>query len=682
MPSQLKSEYKNKLGELLKLSGSQMDRLKKKLRKELHAWEEDTKPLHDRLERWNDLMENIVPETDYPFEGASNIHIPIVAIFAKVYHSIQRRSILGSDQTWYLETLDDNLQEHLPDVEGGINYKARTQWNIKEALSQVFWTTNRDGLGILQIDPVIDTEDSSDVLYITNEMEFMEHFPNPQDSGLSLQEFISLKQEAMQATEDDPLEIPIREEKVLYQGPRAEVVELVDFVVLPATAKSIKRADARGYGKRFYMRKGEVKRKSKEGFYYSEEVKKLFGNSTGSEPTSYQRSKDFAQGLSRSGKSEDCCLFELVYRFTLSPGGKEEKLLVVYSLEKDCILSARLYPYRVDNYSLFRIESKPNQLIGNSIPWGLSDLNDEVDAQHNQRINSRTISQVPSFKAGMDIKGEFDPQALENQWRPGVIFWLRDFDKFEQFKVQPTDLGSSIQEEQNTLKYCTLWAGLDPFAFSGLPQSDDPDAPGNKTIALIGQANLRMDDPLAELREGVEETGRICMSHEYQFGPPMLEYQAQDGVQKIKKSVSKRWLRGVWSVNMHGVTVAMNPEAEFAKWMAIYKLLVIEPVIANSAKRRIEILKQALRNGRISGREKILPSIEEIEQEEIEMMAAAQVKAQQMMAQQQEQQAAEVQGQAKKEKGQRIQQTLKEIKALEQLKEKVSAQNGGIPNAQ
>ena len=67
------------------------------------------------------------------------------------------------------------------------------------------------------------------------------------------------------ANEERPLEIPAKYETITYLGPRLYPIELIDFVTFPATAKDIRRENCRGYGKRFRMRKSEIKRKAKEG---------------------------------------------------------------------------------------------------------------------------------------------------------------------------------------------------------------------------------------------------------------------------------------------------------------------------------------------------------------------------------------------------------------------------------
>lgn len=635
-PIYLSDEYRNSLGRLLDLTDKQKQALKKRLKREIKEWLDDTEELHRKLKRWNDLVEGVVEETDYPFVGASNIHVPIIGIYCKVYHSIERRSILGSDMIWYMETLDETLREMLPNIEEAVNYKARCEWNIGQALSDVFWTTNRDGLGVMEISYVEEYEtNQKDSVLIASIMDFMDEFPTPEDLGTTPEEWYIMQQYVMmEASEENPIEIPVVYDKEVYRGPYGEVVELADFAIFPASAKSIGIQHARGYGKRHYMRKGMIKKKAQEGIWYEDAVKSLLQKAKdGSDVSDYRKSREEIEGISRSGKSDDHEFFNLVYRFELEKDKGEAKILVEYNYEHDELMAAIEFPYRVDHYALFRIESKPNRLIGNSVPKELEDMNEEVDALHNQRVNARKIVEVPSFKGKKSRKGDYDTATADNVWHPGVIFWLDDPEAFEQFKIQPVDLRSSLQEEDNDMRISSLAMGVEPFLFSGAPTSDNPDAPGNKTAILIQQSNLRMEDPIAELREGVEKVGEICLSHEYQFGDPLIVYAEQNPAgQQTTRTIPKRLLRKGIKVRMSGVTVALNPEAEFQKWMAYYAALTPDPIIGGRPQSRWYLLMNALRSGRVNGREKILPTLEELAMEQQAMMAQALVQGAQMKA--------------------------------------------------
>lgn len=671
--TQFLKQYKEKMGTLLDLSESQMNRLKKRLKKEIKDWKSDTTELHDRLEKYHDALEGIIRDSNPPFEGASDIHIPVVSIYAKIYHSIEVRSLLGSDNIWYMQTRKEELQDQIASIDEGINFKARTEWNCREVFSDVFAVTNRDSLGLIQWDYVIETEKVQDVIFIAGKEDFMREFPSPQESGLDEKEWKELALESMlNASEETPLEVPIEYEEIKYRGPQGTVVEYADAVILPAHAKSLKRKDCRGYGKRFSLRRAEIRRKMESGEWDEDECKKVLENrNKEADISSWEKAKDFAQGLNRTGKPDEHEFYELIYWFSLEKDEDDVKLVCTYSEKSDALVCYKLYPYKVDTYVPFRIERRANRLAGGSLVGDLIDQNDEIDAQHSQRINSRKISEVPSFKAKKPSAKDFDPSISENKWKPGVIFWLEDPQAFDQFRVQPADFRTSIVEEQNSLKYCSLIAGVEPFTASGSAQAGDASAPGNKTAMLITQANMRMEDPIAELRVGVEESGKVCLALEYQFGPMFLEFQAKQDGNTVEKSIHKRFMRTGIEVFAHGTTVVYNPEAEFMKAFNYYKALMVEPLFAQSPKRRIELLRQALMSGRIKNTDKIMPPAEEIEAEEVK----TKVKAMLMIAAQQKKQ----QDIQKKDTLKRLKNEVSAHKVMGKVQDNTLDQNNPVP---
>jgi hypothetical protein len=283
------------------------------------------------------------------------------------------------------------------------------------------------------------------------------------------------------------------------------------------------------------------------------------------------------------------------------------------------------YPYRVDFYALFRIEKRTNRLIGNSVPNQSRDLNELMDKQISQRVLSREIATIPTFKGKKTAKADFDAEAEENRWRVGRIFWLDDPEAFEQFKVQPTDLGESMQEEKNAMSMLDLLLGSSASLLSGQAATSDPGAPGNKTAMMINQSNLRMDDPISTLRDGVSQLGNICLSHMYQFGPPIISYVADGQNGTAVKSLKKKFLRSGIKMAMAGMNVVDNPESEMSKWFALgAQLMQLEPMFAQNPDARMEVWKMAMNAGRVPNRNKLLPSPEQVQQKQIAMMAEAQ----------------------------------------------------------
>lgn len=646
LPRTLSDAYRNRMGELLDLTESQKRRLCGWLKKRLAEWSEDTAELHRILEEDNDLVEGVVPETDYPFPGASNVHVDVTGIYMDIFQSIEKRSILGAGSIWHAESDAEELWDLTAKVETLMNQKAQGEWNIAEAIPMAIWAKNRDGLCAVKITWEEDYEHVNDLLVITSEEEFLGHFPNAEEAGITPEDWAELRTYIVShASNGTPVEIPIKFEKRTYYGNRAHVVEYIDFVVIPATAPTIYGPACRGYGMRFHERKEEIREKIREKVYYDDEAKKLLKKGGSDESvSSFVKAQDWVEGLKRTNTKDDFEEFELVVKGRLDgEDGDDGKYLVTYNKTHNILLRAIEFPYRLDNYALFVVNKRPNRLGGKSIPRKTRDMNDEIDTQHNQRINARTISSVPSFKAHPDIKKEWDPEAPHNRWKPGYVLWTTMPDKVDQFKIQPTDLGESMAEESNDFRILDLSLGAPASLFSGHAPGSDPDAPGNKTAMLISQGNMRMDDTLMEDREGIAKMGEICLSHLYQFGPPMLEFVdeqlAEGGVTKRIDTVHKKFLRTGIKMRMSGLTVVQNPEAEMAKRFQVHQfLLTSEPLFAQNAKYRVESLRDALRAGREPGRDRYLPPLEEIERQEVELRKRAMVemelekKAQEMKA--------------------------------------------------
>lgn len=659
--------------DLLELSDKQAARVRRTLREEITAWESETGPLVEKLQHWYDLSEGIIDDSDEPYPGAFHTHLDLIGIYLKVYTSIERRSILGPEVLWYAEADPefDELQETLPAVDEMMNYKARAEWNISESIGEVLPLANRDGLGILKIPHVEDVEEVSDVVMLTSIEDLKNEFPIA-ESGLSPKEWITLAKLVDQnATPETPVEVPITYERINYSGPKAYVVERINFVCFPSNARSLDREYCRGHGDRFYYRREEVRQKMEAKEWYEEACKEFLKKtkkSSGSEPTSYRTNQESITGINRGDKADEHEFFELTYWMRLENKGIEKKYVFIYSKEHNILMFAKVYWYRTPRYyALFRIERRANQIDGKSVVGQLEFLNEELDLLHNMNVQGWQISNVPSFKMEKGLSKDLDLEADENLWHPGVVFHLPagTFEKFQQFDVRPTDNGGILKGEAQILNYAALIMGIDAFLASGRPSPDDPNAPGNKTQLLVSQGNIRMEDPLSELRYGVEDVGTICASHLYQFGPAQIQYKGAEGKQKVTKYMAKKVLRTGLRFKMQGVSVVMNSENEFRKGIERWGIAIKEPLVAQKAKHRMAGMHAAFRDGRVPNYERYLPTLEEAEAYDIATAKAALMQmAMEQAAAQQEAQAQQIQAQEEHK-----------AQVMKGLQDKVKAQN-------
>ena len=244
----------------------------------------------------------MIEDTGWPYEGAPNIHLPVTSIYMKIYKSVEKRSILGAGNIWTTR-LEPNiygtpLEQIAPHVSEMMNYKALNEWNIAEKLEDVFAPTNRDGLGILKVPYVEETETQRDILLFESVDEFLAKFPTAEDAGMEQKEYEAILQKIKnEGGPDTPIEVPIEFEKVVYSGPKAKVVELIDFVTFPANCQDLSAEHCKGYGELFTLRKGAIKAKGKTGTWDKEAVKRVVNARSKPEQNDLRKVQDEIEGL-------------------------------------------------------------------------------------------------------------------------------------------------------------------------------------------------------------------------------------------------------------------------------------------------------------------------------------------------------------------------------------------------
>lgn len=607
-------------GCLLDLAPTYRQRVGERIRTAIESWEESSAEHMANLRRWNDLLEGVIEETDFPWEGASQLNIPLVALHINTLHSVISRSILTVDPFWFGKTLDKELREHIPDIEGTLTYKARSELNTVEAVRDVLFTTPRDGTGWLWTPWVEEYETTPDREVVRSVEEFTSAFPDPESAGMDQATYDArLEEVRTKASEDNPMEIPVVVDRLVYRGPKSEVVEEADMMRVPMTAKDLK--GCRIYGRRISLRADELKGRVEDGAMWDDAVKKLLERGktvTDASENAWKQNLNQIEGITNEskGRSDDYAMFEGVIKLDpkalgLPSDGRERKYFFSYSKESRRLLGLSDYIYRKDIATRFHFLKRPGRGLGKSIPELLEGLAAELNASIREDINSDTISAVPIFKGKRSAKEDFDPAAEENQIKPGVMFWLEDPNAFDIVNKSAAGHTFSVQRRQEIMRYAEMLVGPTQL-LSGRESALDPNAPGNKTIALIQQSNMRIEDYINEFRIGFDELGELIQSHYYQFGPEEIEFESQDGMPKV---VKRKLLRGDVKLSMHGVTASMSPEVEFGKAMMWFGILSKDPMVMSDPVRHRNLLNRLALAGRLEGRDELIPSKEEVQGE-------------------------------------------------------------------
>lgn len=601
----------------ISLSEDQRLSLVRYIEERLKAYSDDTASLMSLIQRWNDLVENVVPPKTTPWVGASNLSIPLVTNHMLDLHAHLRRQVLEQRRIWVGESDDPEEAFAIPDMEAFANWAANVQLNdgltLKDKLSDVLWLAARDGLSVLQLDWSEQFDHSWDVDFFTTVEDFLARFPSAKESGISEDRYQTLIRRLI---DDGRLMVESSLEEKVFDGPRAGVVELQDFAYWPLTATSITPTSVSLVGKKFRVRVDDIKRRQQAGLYYPELGEEDVKPETETLNNPLKQQQANIEGISSDERisPDGRGMWELAVRFDLLNTGTEQLYHVVFDPTAHLLRRVARWPMVKSRliWIPFVIRRRANRLLGFSVPALLEDLKREIDTQHNQRIDSRSISTVPSFKAKNELKNVFDPSRSDSRFKPGFVLYLDNFADVDQFQIRPTDLGESIQEEANLFGLADRMTGVGSLR-SGAVQQEDKRAPATKTLALLGQADIRLDDYVKDIRPAMEQVIRHVFELYYQYGPDQITFGIEDSTGAIvKKEISRAKFR-LQNTRLRFVLSSSdeNADREFQELSGKYAVLLQSPVAAQNAALQKEVWKTLLMKSRVPNRKRLLELVDQ-----------------------------------------------------------------------
>ena len=603
------------------LGEDDLAKVKKVLGQSWEEWDANTSNLRSKLRRANDLMEGVKEPKNFPWQGSSNLHIPLIEIHITICHSVVSATMLDMDPIWYIKVLIDGLGDNVdPDIEKFLHWKSKTEWKIDETLSDIYWCVYRDGTGIGDLDWVEEIEKQYDIKRYESVQEFQAEFPDEIAAGVTKKQYQDYIKTLL---DEDMLQIEIEEDVEKYNGPRLRVVELKNFIVVPTTSPTLDYAmvvaDAFVQRANYFKQLAHAS-KGEESWLDKDAVDRMctVTNALDASPDQISQAQDQIEGIAKTRittPDEYWCM-QGVLKIDLNGDGIEEKYLFLFNYKSKELLRFERYPYIHNRmkYIVWRFKKRPNRLLGQSLYDQLIDINDEVDTQHNQRVDSRTITTVPSF---IKLEGvDFDPTRKDQQFYPGVTFKVTNFNALKQLEITQTDMGQSMQEEQNLMMLADMRTGASQSR-TGRENARDPRASGKKLQQLVQQSNQRLDDHMRELRIGTAELGTQLLELCYQFCPDQIPYPKYNPDTKafVKQMMERKKLRNRNMVlEVARTTMNDNPSQIVQRELTKYQLLVKDPFIGGMPKYHLELLRRLMTAWRERDIDKMMPSEEELEQ--------------------------------------------------------------------
>lgn len=602
----------------IKLSDDDKKDLERDLWDKITDWRDSRSSLNRKLKELNDLAEGVVTVTDFPWKGASNIHVPLPKIKLRELRSTINRTVLRPIPFLMAryagpEELFKDSQSVVKDIEDFVEDKIKNDTNVHSKLKEGITPTIRDGTSVPQIVWETDIERVTDFKLYTSPEDFANDYPSAEDAGISASKYSEITKKL---ADGGKYEVQYEFDMAIYDGPKAYLVGLNDFVHWPTYVNNV--PDMLLHGKRIYFTDYQIEEYGRVGKFTNEDDVEAVIKGVGDlrEDSGLTKSRDNIEGINREQlRAKEFEFFELIYRKDLDGDGIKEKYLITFAFNSRKIMRIEKYPIRrgKSNYFPTWLIKRDNRFIGISLLDDISDLSLEIDIVHRQRINSRTISHVPSFKAKNKIKNFFDPSREDLRFTPGVTFYLDDLEDVKQFDIRPVDLSGSVDEEQLLYQLIDLVTGSSS-GLSGQSNPLDPRAPARKQAELLRQSTNRIDDYVDTLLDTYSQIGQFILDLYYQYGPDRITYYVRgEGGELIQREIDRsRFYNPNLKFVVNGTSVFQNPDSEFARNQEIAQIVMSNPATMQNPRILREMLIRLLQSSRVKDDKSLTPTDQEM----------------------------------------------------------------------
>jgi len=333
---------------------------------------------------WDEADRNYkgdLPERTTPWEGASNINVPITKTKIRKLTRKLKGAVLRNRPIWPLEAQEESDVERVEQTEQFLDYKAKRDMRVEVPANHVLSDDGKYGIGIMKVPWVLEQEDVTEVeTWDGTNDDHLEKFNAlyPDARTEAPEEFARLVYDREPAVTVD-----VSYKKTIYRGPRPERIHPKNLVV-PKDYTDINKMPF------FFehMKKSwdELQAGVANGMYEKDALDQIRENHK-------DKKKDPTNHIT---KKYD--VYEGMWKYAVK-GDIKEKCLFTVILDENAYLRGIKYPYKHGRsyYVPFYFIPDPDSFYGEAIAHDLADAQKAVNMILNIAIDS-DMANYPVFK--------------------------------------------------------------------------------------------------------------------------------------------------------------------------------------------------------------------------------------------------------------------------------------------
>lgn len=397
--------------------------------------------------------------------------------------------------------------------------------------------------------------------------------------------------------EEKTINIVVEYLDTVYNNPEIESIRVEDFYVKNSVDSNKKLRNTHLIAERQTYTWWELLKKEEGEEWENVEELKVEGSVQDQEKDKGNESK-----IHEDYKTRDYDVIEATYYWKLKETDEEEvKIKAWFGESRKVLLGVVLYPYYgfdVDYKAYWPSDNgKGFYGKGESIMWVLRDSNIAQNALLNLALHgtySRNIL-TPITREG----SELEALILENRWQEGMPLSVsEEFDDVRKgidFMQYPQMNLGDLMALKQTLQQSDSDVSLVQEGQSGRESPLDPDAPGIKTIALLRQSGVNIQDYIRAISPAFNETGSDILQLYYQMSNQSRKFRTRVKGKKVTgenpfSEISRGEMVAKTNIQTRASSFAFDKINEKRENLALNTLLLQHPV----AMQRPKLLYQAL----------------------------------------------------------------------------------------
>lgn len=377
------------------------------------------------LPRWIRAYQGKVEQKNTPWDGASNLHVPVTATVVDAIHPREMAAVFRPKPIVNFKPQEPGDREKARRRERFLDWATREDVNIFPVMDRTLLAKEINGLQFLKITWELKIRHLRDRHEFPKDWPLDQVFAKLMDTDIQLIEAITRVEDSTAVdaiikdrgkvtidVEDSPRKMIVytEREEIVRDAPRIDLIDAEDVVVNSDAGFDLQEADHLTH--RYWLTLDKIKREVQKGTFVAtsaelDDIEKILRTdiqpSAGDNTIDVKQAREDVTGAGttfRLGDPERVELIDAYMPYDVNDDGYDEDILVTIVKERPSIVLrvVRLedvYRHGMRPFVAFHMFPVAGSFWSIGVPQILDGLQQEINTIHNQRVDAGTISNTP-----------------------------------------------------------------------------------------------------------------------------------------------------------------------------------------------------------------------------------------------------------------------------------------------